>query len=255
MRRFLAVVLLVMAACPGPKPCTSITCEGCCTFATPSDPGTCHAGDDTAFCGVRGSVCARCETGETCSPEFKVCRGADEAFPSGAKFVFATSQTFTGDFGGLDGGDAKCQALAADAGLSGSYLAFLSDVTEAGQRINAVERFTGNGPWVMRTRDARGKVLRPFDDRASLAGPPRSPIDQDETGHVFALFDKRQVWTGTLLDGGAELPMPMRDTTCRRWSTQNATGLYGIVDVPTEKWSGLGAVACASDNRLYCFEQ
>jgi len=171
------------------------------------------------------------------------------------KFVFASSATFTGNLGGLRGADDACQALASDAGLSGTFRAFLSDFTDAGQPISALDRFTGNGPWVMRTRDAMGKVLRPFDSKAALAGPPRSPIDQDETGHVFVLFDKRQVWTGTLLDGGLELPTPNRDTTCGHWSTINATGLYGIIDVPTDKWSGLGAVSCASDNRLYCFEQ
>lgn len=254
MRMKHLALLLLLTGCPGPRPCTAITCEGCCTFATPSDPGSCHRGNDVSACGTGAAVCSRCETGETCS-ELRVCRGPDEPLPAGAKLVFATSLTFTGDLGGLDGGDAKCRDLAADAGLPGTFIAFLSDVTEQGQRLAAVERFTGNGPWVMRTRDARGRVLRPFDDRASLAAPPRSPVDQDETGHVFALFDKRQVWTGTLLDGGAELPAPMRDTTCRRWTSVSTTGLYGIIDVPTEKWSGLGAVACASDNRLYCFEQ
>lgn len=248
------VVLLMLTACPGPRPCTPSSCEGCCAFSGPSDPGTCHPGATEGACGAAGSTCVACAASETCS-DLRVCRGPDEPTPVGALRVFATSRTFTSDLGGLDGGDAKCQALAADAGFTGRFVAFLSDVTEQGARINAVDRITSAGPWVLRTRDARGRVLRPFESRAELAGPPRSPIDQDETGHVFSLFDKRQVWTGTLPDGGAEAPAPMRDTTCRRWSSQATTGLYGIIDVPTDTWSGLGAVACASDNRLYCFEQ
>lgn len=246
--------LLLLLACPGGPPCSSRTCEGCCTFATPSDPGTCHAGDAGARCGALGVTCATCSADETCSP-LRVCRGPDEAWPQGAKIVFATSQTFTGDLGGVDGGDMKCQALARDAGLSGSFLAFLSDAPEAGPAVTAASRFPGNGPWLLRTRDARGRLLRAFDERAQLAGPPRTPIDQDEAGRVFGPFDKRHAWTGTLLDGGAEASSPNRDTTCRRWSTIAATGLYGIIDVPTGLWSGLGAVSCASDNRLYCFEQ
>lgn len=249
------VVLLSLAGCPGPSAlCSPRNCEGCCTFATPSDPGTCHPGTEIAACGSSGSVCAACVAGETCS-DLRLCRPPDEPWPMGAKIVFATSQGFTGDLGGLDGGDARCAAIAADAGLPGRFLAFLSDVTEAGARLDAPSRFSGNGPWVLRTRGARGQVLRPFDDRASLAGPPRTPIDQDEAGRVLGPFDKRQVWTGTLPDGGAELPMPMRDTTCRRWSSVSATGLYGIIDTPTDAWSGLGAMSCANDNRLYCFEQ
>lgn len=252
--RHLGLLVSFLLGCSPAVPCSARTCEGCCRFSTPSDPGRCHPGTEAAFCGPAGGLCRSCESGQSCS-ELRVCKGADEPFPSGAKFVFATSATFTGNMGGLQGADEACRALAADAGLSGSYLAFLSDFTDAGQAVRAIDRFTGNGPWVMRTRDATGKVLRPFDSRAALAGPPRSPIDQDETGHVFVLFDKRQVWTGTLLDGGVEPPAPGRDTTCNHWTTINATGMYGIIDVPTDKWSGLGAVSCASDNRLYCFEQ
>ncbi len=242
-------------SCPGPSPLCSVrNCEGCCTFKTPSDPGTCQLGDAVSACGSGGAVCSACAEGQSCSA-LRVCKGVDEPYPTGAKFVFASSQTYQGNLGGLAGADAKCQGLAADAGLSGTFRAYLSDLTDAGVPIVALQRFTGDGPWVMRTRDAMGKVLRPFDSRAALAGPPRSPIDQDETGHVFVLFDKRQVWTGSLLDGGTDAPTPTRDTTCSHWTSTSATGLYGIIDVPTDKWSGLGAVSCADDNRLYCFEQ
>jgi hypothetical protein len=254
VRVALALCGLLLTACPGPPPCSARTCEGCCRFASSSDPGTCHPGDAGTGCGAGGVTCATCAGDETCSA-LRVCRGPDEPWPAGAKIVFATSLTFTGDLGGLDGGDARCEALATDAGLPGAFLAFLSDVPPQGPTVTAASRFTGNGPWLLRTRDARGRLLRPFDDLAQLAGPPRTPIDQDERGRVFGPFDKRHAWTGTLLDGGAEAPAPMRDTTCRSWSTIAATGLYGIIDVPTDLWSGLGAVSCASDNRLYCFEQ
>lgn len=255
MLRALPLVSLVFFACPGPSPTCSVrNCEGCCRFRTPSDPGTCLNGDGGDACGFGGAACQACEAAQQCS-ELRVCKGVDEPFPTGAKWVFATSQTYRGALGGLAGADAKCQGLAADAGLAGRFVAYLSDFTDAGAPIVAMQRFTGDGPWVMRTRDAMGKVLRPFDSRAALAGPPRSPIDQDETGHVFVLFDKRQVWTGSLLDGGTEPPAPNRDTTCAHWTSTTATGLYGIIDVPTDKWSGLGAVSCADDNRLYCFEQ
>lgn len=254
MRAALLSMWVLCVACPAPRPCTPLTCEGCCVVTSPQDPGTCQPGTTTDACGSAGAMCARCEAAEFCS-ELRICRGPDEPLPSGAKLVFATSATFTGALGGRDGGDGRCQAVAADAGLPGTFLVYLSDVTETGERLPAAARFTGNGPWVMRTRDARGKVLRPFDDAASLSRPPRSPIDQDETGRVFTLSDQRQVWTGTLLDGGVELPAPGRDTTCARWTNATATGLYGIIDVPTDKWSGLGAVDCGSENRLYCFEQ
>ena len=45
-----------------------------------------------------------------------------------ARFVFATSKLYKGDqLGGLAGADAHCQDLAAQAGLPGVYMAWLSD--------------------------------------------------------------------------------------------------------------------------------
>src|SRR5262249_42934796 len=42
------------------------------------------------------------------------------------KRVFVTSTTHDGNLGGLDGADAICASLAANAGLSGTYKAWLS---------------------------------------------------------------------------------------------------------------------------------
>ncbi|MDX2008561.1 MAG: hypothetical protein SFW67_00140 [Myxococcaceae bacterium] len=262
-RTSVALVVVVGLACPPapdmadagpppPSPCTPRTCEGCCRFGDGDVVGTCELGTTTEACGAAGRVCERCSANEGCVRGF--CRGPDEPAPPGARVVFATSETFTGNLGGLVGADARCAALAADAGLAGEFFAFLSTVSDAGA-LAAPERFTGSAPWILRGRDARGKLLQPFANVEALKAPPRSPIDQDEHGRVLFLGDKRQVWTGTLLDGGLDAPTPTRDTTCADWTTERTTGLYGIIDVPTDKWSGLGAIACASDNRLYCFER
>jgi hypothetical protein len=237
---------------PAPRPCTARTCEGCCRFGPEDVVGTCEPGTELTACGAAGRACETCGAAEACVRGF--CRGPDEPAPMGARLVFASSETFTGNLGGLSGADARCAALAADAGLPGEFLAFLSTMSDAGV-LAAPDRFSGADPWILRGRDARGKLLVPFANAEALRGPPRSPIDQDEHGRVLFLGDKRQVWTGTLLDGGVDAPMPDRDTTCGDWTTERTTGLYGIIDVPTDKWSGLGAIACASDNRLYCFQR
>ncbi|MCA2981079.1 MAG: hypothetical protein INH41_31170 [Myxococcaceae bacterium] len=262
MRRAGPIVMLLFGttACPPPPdvpdastppPCSPRTCEGCCAFDDATPGGTCVGGAEATACGAGGRACEACASAEACVRGF--CRGPDEPAPPGARVVFVTSATFTGDLGGLAGADARCGALAADAGLPGRFLAFLSTVGDGG--LAAPDRFSGAAPWVLLTRDARGKLLTPFPSADALRGPPRSPVDQDEAGRVLFLGDKRQVWTGTLLDGGLDAPRPDRDTTCGDWTTSRTTGLYGIIDVPTDKWSGLGAIACASDNRLYCFQQ
>lgn len=207
-----------------PVPCSARTCEGCCVVLDGFPAGTCLTVADATACGLGGRMCETCSGAERCVNGF--CRGPDEPAPANARLVFASSATFTGNLGGLAGADQRCAALAADAGLSGTFLAFLSTVSDGGV-VAAPDRFTGPDPWILRQRDARGRLLKPFDDAASLRSPPRSPVDQDEHGRVLFLSDKRQVWTGTLLDGGLDAPTPMRDTTCGDWTTERATGLYG----------------------------
>ena len=60
------------------------------------------------------------------------------------KFVFASSTISDGDLGGLGGADTECNALAANAGLSGEFVAWLST-----NSLNAVDRMAGSvGPWL-----------------------------------------------------------------------------------------------------------
>jgi len=47
--------------------------------------------------------------------------------PETKKWVFVTLSDYTGDLGGLEGADAICEAEADDAGLTGTYKAWLSD--------------------------------------------------------------------------------------------------------------------------------
>jgi len=53
-------------------------------------------------------------------------------------FVFATSTSYPADFGGLAGADAICNQHAGDAGLPGTYVAWLSTTT-----VDARDRLAG----------------------------------------------------------------------------------------------------------------
>ena len=61
------------------------------------------------------------------------------------KIVFLTSKTYSGDLGGLDGADTICNDLALDAGLPGTYKAWLSD-----SFVSVSERFTHAGPYIQK---------------------------------------------------------------------------------------------------------
>ena len=49
----------------------------------------------------------------------------------GSAYVFVTSETYTGNLGGVAGADDKCQALADQAGLPGVYMAWIADSVPA----------------------------------------------------------------------------------------------------------------------------
>ena len=67
--------------------------------------------------------------------------------------VFVTSTTSGPDLGGLAGADTVCNTLAADAGLGGAWVAWLST-----QSVNAEDRLTpGSGPFV-RAAGAPGTI-------------------------------------------------------------------------------------------------
>jgi hypothetical protein len=73
-----------------------------------------------------------------------------------ANIAFGTYHGTPSSVGGLDGGDALCNAEAADAGLPGTYVAYLS--TSA---VDAIDRIGGSRGWVR--PDGRPFVDRPED--------------------------------------------------------------------------------------------
>jgi hypothetical protein len=170
------------------------------------------------------------------------------ACATGPKTVFVTSETYAGDLGGLAGADAKCQARAKAAGLSGVYLAWLSDYFDWPAR-----RFSRAGsPY----RLVDGSVVA--DDWSSLtSGALRHAIDRTEVGEAPAATDTPcgglSVWTNTQTDGSLETEA----NSCGDWTDAIGGGAgLGLANAQTSGWTGdcSGAV-CGSHAALYCFEQ
>ena len=160
--------------------------------------------------------------------------GSDPIAPEGRKRVFVTSASFTGDLGGLAGGDAKCSSAAAAAALGGTFRAWLSDAT-----TDAVDRITHPGPWFL--VDTTSRV---FNSKAELAAQPMVPIIVTETGAAISFG--ATVWTGTESDGTAST------VTCTNWSSTSGTGRIG--QVSTNAWTSAASNSCTTPSRLYCFE-
>jgi hypothetical protein len=163
-----------------------------------------------------------------------------------AKFVFLTQNRYSGNLGGLAGGDAFCQSEADAAGLPGTYKAWLSTASASpNTRFTqaTVPYILPNGTWVARDWAdlTDGSLLAPID-----RGPDGEPIDC--TGWDC------WVWTGTKADGTPDTYTPIRD--CTGWT--DALTWYGVLGdtaATGSQWSINDSLFCANLLHLYCFQQ
>jgi hypothetical protein len=127
--------------------------------------------------------------------------GPDAPFPfPNANRVFVSRTVTNGNLGGLAGGDQICQQDAINAGLSGTYVAFLSIST-----FNAIDRLQGSRGWV---RADGAPVLDLYFDlpSARVLNVP----DRDVTGAIARV----NVWTGSNSAG-----LPSSFGTCSDWAS------------------------------------
>lgn len=174
------------------------------------------------------------------SPDAREGGAADASVP--ARTVFVTGEAFLGNLGGLAGADAKCQAAAGDAGLKGSYRAWLSDNT-----ASAADRI-GDGGAPLRLPN--GTLVAATAAELSTTGP-RTGIVVDPRGKAVdggACDGGFPVWTGTSADGGATKP------DCMRWSTSDKTvgGVAGAAGGAGALWTTGCAHTCGQVAGLYC---
>lgn len=161
--------------------------------------------------------------------------------------IFVTSQTFTGDLGTRDGGDSKCQSAAKDAGLPGTFRAWLSE-----EGASVVARLvTDAGP----LRLVNGMMVATNSADLAMNGP-RTGIALDERGRKRgggACEDGGlMAWTGTRPDGGAP-DQPGLD--CAQWRSGGGQGLAGLVGRTDDSWTSACQRPCGQQAALYCIEQ
>ena len=158
--------------------------------------------------------------------------GADGA-GTAPNFVFVTSATTVlGELGSLAAADAFCSDAATDAGLMGTYVAFLSTSAVAAQ-----DRIAGARGWI------RLDGMPVVDTVAELeAGQALHPILLDELGYPV----RARVGTTTKLGGIA--------TTCGDLMSTAGMTHGGYSDATgTFLASGTSILGCGAGVRLYCF--
>ncbi|MEM6295878.1 MAG: hypothetical protein AAGA54_31695 [Myxococcota bacterium] len=155
--------------------------------------------------------------------------------PVTVNYVFLTSQPVPLDQG-VEAVDALCNELAAESGLPGTYVAWMSTSTQG-----AVERLG----------DARGWLRpdgRPFADTVQdlLTGDTTYPPNVDESG---ATLRGLRVATSTDDEGLAY------DRTCEDWSSNTAEAdlWYGNSGFGGYRWSSYSITNCDQPLHAYCF--
>ncbi len=173
-----------------------------------------------------------------------------DGFGCSPKTVFVTSESYTGNLGGLAGADQKCNDLAAAAGLSGTYKAWLSDSSASPDT-----RFTRSAePYTL----VDGTVVA-SDYNDLVNGSLLAPIDVTEVGDSISGFTK--VWTFTFSSGQSAVEATQ---ACSGppggadWTADNSIYLSGVgrvQDTAYSGWSDYGTQGCGQALPLYCFEQ
>jgi hypothetical protein len=164
----------------------------------------------------------------------------DAGFTLLPNIMFVTSTLQDGNLGGLTGADAICRARAGAAGLSGTYVAYLSS-TVGGVQILAPSRVGGATGWI---RVDGLPVMNTITQMT--AGTLVNPPVLTESGANAASFP--EVWTGTRFDGSL-------GPTCGTNWTINITGeaASGNCTTTSSKVVQDGTRGCSTvAQRLYC---
>lgn len=192
-------------------------------------------------CSGTSDVCpTACVTNAECFTTAPGVSCRDERCING-KWAFVTSSTQTGGFGGLDGGDAICNRLAADAGLSGSYRAWLG--TDGGSPSTRFVQSTV--PWYQ-TNGV--KLVDNWADLIDGTLDTALSVTERRVG-----VPTNQPSTNVSAVGGTTNP---NNQSCDNWTSSAlmTTGNFGTSNT-TGQWTQDMAGSCSTARRLYCFEQ
>lgn len=159
--------------------------------------------------------------------------------PRGSGLMFVTSQVYSANLGGLAGADAKCQSLAKQVGLSGTFKAWLSD-------SSTIAKMRFRNLWGQQYVRRDGKVIS--ETFAGLFdGNLDNPINIDEKGQPVG----GMTWTATNQYG------VNKGEYCNNWTSATGTKrtiYFGDISKTDPRWTEAGQITCSSKARLYCYQ-
>jgi hypothetical protein len=162
--------------------------------------------------------------------------------------VFVTSKRYKGNLGGVSGADDKCQDLADDAGLVGTFRAWIS----SGSISPAQSWSTPTIDFPYYLADGTTKVADGWEHLFTARDYElHHAINQNENGQTVT--EAFQAWTNTNWNG----KRVSTEDDCDGWSRSGTDwqGKFGGVQDTGHHWSWKGAVNCNWEIRLYCIQQ
>lgn len=195
---------------------------------------------------VAAKFCATCSATE-CGQKPDGCGGTLDCGGCPINLAFTTSESWSGDLGGLVGADQKCQTAADNAGLSGSYRAFLSANGDT-----AGSRLSGASGWIR----TDGRLVARTAAELVAKGPGHL-MNIAETGeplpHPEIVGEQQAVNTHTGLTAEGT-PSP---DNCNNYTSgaNRDTQASGSAWSPWRSFFNRGGVSqgCNVAGRLYCF--
>jgi hypothetical protein len=151
--------------------------------------------------------------------------------------VFVTKNAVPGNFGGLAAADTLCTPTAPNAGMTGTFRAWLSTST-----VDAIDRVTGSRGWI---RTDGAPVADTIADM--VGGRMLHPLDVDEAGMTIGV--NTSAWTGSDESGRAGSIGHCTDWTATMGFGQEHITAYAFLP----SLGGVGS-GCNSSNPIMCFE-
>jgi hypothetical protein len=158
------------------------------------------------------------------------------------KRVFVTNTSHRGDMGGLRGADSICQAQATNAGLGGTWRAWLSDSAfgSAGNRLT-------HSTVPYKTLDGT-QIANDWSDLTD--GSITAAINVNSSGNKVTT----NTWTGTESTGESTA-----ENQCQNWSYDGGGsdfgGAVGGTAQTDTNWTKYQSAACSTQLPIYCIEQ
>lgn len=180
--------------------------------------------------------------------------------------MFVSSARYDGDLGGIAGADSKCQSLAANAGMTGTWRSVLSIKNQGVNSRVFVSLPVKNtkGELIASTRQElwRGAISAAvmYDE---IGNRPATGPDSSDKNTIGDASDRaialNLVWSGTTSSGDAE----SSDVSCKNWTSNGSAqkGSFGRFDVSGRDWIqrhtsfGGDAFRCNRKRHIYCISQ